>query len=155
MYTLWTLIEVLTAAGALDGAEGVERELKRTLELDKQISNTFFYQVDPPYVEMDGYIERLRLVMHRTGALIRVDIDLSDGCITKERIKKYFPDLYFNYQAPSAAPGATFSFASRSLEVPVLFIFRNQSPDCLSGITIDYQSRVDEYGIPPPERSDD
>ena len=153
MYTLWTLIEVLSAAGALNGAKGVEQALMQPLELEAPPrSNTLYYKGHPPPVEMEGYIERLRLVMHSTGTLFRVDIDLADSCITREEIKEHFPDLHFSYKAPSAAPAAPFSYASRRLEVPIIFRFLNRSPDCLSGIRIDYQSRVDEYGRPPPER---
>lgn len=150
MYTLWTLIEVLSAAGALNGAKGVEQVLMQPLELEKQQSNTLFYRGLPPPMEMEGHIERLGLVMHATGTLFDVEIDLADSCVSLEEIKEHFPDLYFSHMTTSAAPGAPFSYATRRLEVPVLFRFLNKSPDCLSGITIDYQSRVDEYGLPPP-----
>ena len=156
MYTLWTLIEVLSAAGALNGAKGVEQALMQPLELEAPPrSNTLYYKGHPPPVEMEGYIERLRLVMHSTGTLFRVDIDLADSCITREEIKEHFPDLYFAYLTPSPAPGATFSYATRKLEVPVLFSFTNREPDCLHDVIIDYQSRIDEYGRPPPEKPEE
>ena len=151
MYTLWTLIEVLSAAGALNGAKGVEQALMQPLELKEQISNTLFYKGYPPPVEMEGHIERLQVVMHSAGTLFAVEVDLADSCITRDKIKEHFPDLYFAYMSTSPGPMAVRSFASRRLEVPVLFRFLQRSPDCLHNVIIDYQSRIDEYGLPPPE----
>lgn len=154
MYTLWALIELLSAAGALNGAKGVEQVFMQPLELEKQHSNTLFYRVLPPPMEMEGRIERLRLVMHNTGTLFRVDIDLADNCISREEIKEHFPDLYFAH-VDSPAPIAEALYASRSMDVPVIFAFVQKEPDCLAAITIDYQSRIDEYGAPPPVSHDE
>lgn len=154
MYTLWTLIEVLSAAGAANGAKGVEQALMQPLELEgPPRSHTLYYRGSPPPVNMEGRIDRLRVVTHSTGVLFDVELYLADGCITLEKISEHFPDLYFAYLTPSPAPDATASYATRRLEVPVLFSFQNKSQDCLYSISIDYQSRIDEYGIPPPEKN--
>lgn len=152
MYTLWTLFEVLSAAGALNGAKGVEQALMQQLELEKQQSNTVLYRGHPPTMEMEGHIERLRLVLNRAGVLLRVDVDLADNCITLAEIKEHFPDLFFDHENSNPRPESWSSYASRRLDVPVLFSFRNMDPDCLRQVSVMYASRHSERGSAPGDK---
>ena len=157
MYTLWTFLEVLATAGASSGIAGVEKVLNGKLVFEKEPkSHTHYLIGQAPYIEVEGSIENIRVVKHSTGHLFHLKIDLVGSCITKKEVKQHFPDLYFAYMPTSPAVSAPFSYVTRVLDVPVLFRYLNNSatPDCLHSIIIDYQSRIDEYGMPPPPREE-
>ena len=159
MYTLWTFLEVLATAGESEGFEGVEGVLNGSLQtVESRRANTF--RVEVPEITMNGRIDDLSIVTGSSGKLLRLDMSVKAVCITKSEVKKHFPDLYLGGRpvSPSVLGGnnVPFTYVSRIFDVPILFTYFNNSafPDCLESITIDYQSRIDEYGMPPPPREE-
>ena len=142
MYTLWALLEGLVTGGAVNGIKGIEEVLHEPLVYEKTSpsSRTLFYLGNPPEVDMEGKIGRIRVLVDNANKLIRLDLEIEDFCILKEDISEQYPDLYFDIENSSAYPQSWSAYRSQHLLAPVLFLSKNQTPTCIQKISISYAS---------------
>lgn len=152
MYTLWTLVEALTTAGASGGLQAIERTVTGPLEIESETDFTVFYTGRNPELIGHSEITNVRVVLNKEKGLSALSVEIAGACITVPDLGRQFPDAYIVDSPRSPSPDDETTWASRTLEVPVLFGFKNKAADCLAGITIDFRRHLDTYDPYPEKR---
>lgn len=142
---LWTLIETISQFNPSTRISDISEKMGIELIKNEKKHSDLEYTSKIEITENKKLQGEMSVLYKMDDHLKSVTVRLSGQCITRSEIESQIGDFSLIIPPRSPALGAATYFGKEINNKVFLFSFKNSSPDCLSGLGVNFRKNIADY----------